>query len=533
MPWAPFVVLAGAAYLPGLWPQTVGSLWGLVALAWCTWVFQTRSKGHSPAFVLPFLALALWAAAGFFWSQNAGATLHALLYFGLAAVIHRTAQHPGAVEPHRLFTFLTLLGAVRTAELLIYGALKRAGLDIVFWGSPNINFAGLTAALGAVAAVHVAPGPSRARRAAWVLPAVTGVVLFGNNSMGPLFAMLTGIYVWAAVDRQKPKALWATPVLAALLLGLFTFGPMPFLNNPNDPARWERLTIWKDTLRMILAHPWGAGLGTFESFVREFQNLPGARVAPHAHNEFLELFFELGLPGGGMAIGLILVTLAQEARTAFDNSHRRSGERVEPGVRLGLLAALLAAALVDFTMRAMFPLLLGALVLALGRSAPLSPQKRGASLLWVATAFFIAGHAAVMGLGLFHRIGKTHVKAGDFAQALPWFERATRLWPWEAHLYYDQADCLVRLKRPDEAVARLELSLRHAPRDIYNRRALAKLILAREGPEAAARVYAPILRLAPTHAPYWREMADLLLWGGDAAQSERLRARAQELTART
>jgi len=530
MPWAPLAVLAGAAYLPGLWPQTAGALWALLALAWSAWIFNNRPAGTSPDFPTPFVVLVLWTGAGLLWSQNPGATLHALLYFGLAAIVNGAARQPGAVEPRRMLSFLTLLGAVRTAELLAHGVLTRAGAEPAFWGSPNPNFAGLTAALGAIAALRGIHGSPRARRAAWVLPTVVGTTLFGHNMMGPLFALLLGVFVWVAADRQKPKILWGAPIFAALLLGLFAFGPPVLLNNPDDPARLERLTIWKDTLRMILAHPWGAGLGSFETFVREFQSLPGARVAPHAHNEFLELIFELGLPGGIAALSLLAVSVGRRIRNAFRPFGLLPVERADRATRLGLLAALLGAALVDFPMRAMFPLLLTAVVLAQDPGDPPTKGQRGAKRAWGALIILVSvGHGAVAGLGLFHRLGKARVAAGDYTRALPWFERATRLWPWEPHLYYDQADCLVRLNRPEEAAARLARSLRRSPRDIFNRRALAKLTLSREGPAAAARVYVPILQMAPTFAPYWREMADLQLWSGDAAAAERHRAHARDL----
>lgn len=532
LPWTPFVVLAGAAYLPGLWPQTAGSLGALLALLWSAWVLKNRATGTSLNFSIPFIALALWAGAGSLWSQNPGATLHSLLYVGLAVIVYRAAREPGAVEPHRLFFFLTLLGAVRTAELLIYGLFVKEGVAVAFWGSPNPNFAGLTAALGAVASLRGVHGTSRARRAAWVLPIVTGLTLFGHNMMGPLFALLIGALVWSAVDRRKPKILWSAPLFAAFLLTLFAFGPSFLLNNPGDPARLERLTIWKDTLRMIVAHPWGAGLGTFETFVREFQSLPGTRVAPHAHNEFLELLFELGLPGGLTALALFAGAVGGSVRKTFGPIRRPPAEQSNEAARWGLLGALSAAAFVDFPMRAMFPLLLAAFVLAMGQANPPSPKPRASNGAWVVLMILIAlGHGAVAGLGFFHRLGKARLHSGDYAGALPWFERAAHLWPWEPHLYFDQADCFVRTNRPDEAAARLTRSLRRSPRDIVNRRALAKLTLARNGPADAARVYAPILQMAPTYAPYWREMGDLLLWSGDTVQAERHRARAQNLLA--
>lgn len=528
---APPVVLLGAAYLPGLWPQSLGHALALVALGWSLLVLTPRNRWNLPAVPLCGTLLASWALAGLLWSQNAGETLQALLHVGLVGFVFLAARQAGALEPKLFFLYLSLLGAVRTTELLVHGALTAKGLALPMWGTPNLTFAGLTAALGALAALAGARGSVPERRAAWVLPVLAGVVLFQGNTMGPLLALLVGVFVWFVVDRQKKAALWGLPLFAAALLALFALGPSWVANNPADAARWERLTIWKDTLRMIAAHPWGGGLGTFETFTREFQGLPGARVAPHAHNEFLEMVFELGLPGGLVALGLLGLAVFRRVRDAFPPRGLTAEKKSEKAVTLALLAALLSVAAVDFPMRALFPLLSAAFVLALGRETPPRPiDRRIKNALWVLAVAGTVGFLLSLANWGFHRRGKAVLASGQPARALVWFERAGRAWPWEPHLFYDQADCLVRLDRRAEAAERLAKSLRHSPRDIFNRRALAKLTLGLEGAEAAARVYAPILTLAPTHAPYWREMGDLFTWAGRSEDAGRHHARADALS---
>jgi O-antigen ligase len=528
---APPVVLLGAAYLPGLWPQPLGHALALVVLIWSLLVLTPRTRWDLPAVPLCGIVLAAWALAGLSWSQNVGGTLQSLLHIGVAVFVFLAARQTGALEPKLLFLYLSLLGAVRTTELLVHGALTAKGVPLPMWGSPNVTFAGLTAALGAVAGLAGARGSVPERRAAWVLPVLTGAVLFQGNTMGPLFALLMGVLVWFIVDRQKKGALWGVPLFAAALLALFAFGPSWVSNNPADSARWERLTIWKDTLRMIAAHPWGGGLGTFETFTREFQGLPGTRVAPHVHNEFLEMVFELGLPGGLLALGLLGIAVFRRGRDAFPPRGLNAEKKSEKAVTFGLLGTLISAAAVDFPMRALFPLLTTAFVLALGRETPPRPiDRRVKNVWWVLAVAGTGGFLLSLANWGFHGRGKTVLAAGEPARALVWFERASRAWPWEPHLFYDQADCLVRLDRRAEAAERLAKSLRHSPRDIINRRALAKLTLGLEGAEAAARIYAPILGLAPTHAPHWREMGDLLTWAGRSEDAGRHYARADALT---
>ncbi|MBL0359976.1 MAG: O-antigen ligase family protein [Elusimicrobia bacterium] len=223
------------------------------------------------------------------------------------------------------------------------------------------------------------------------------------------------------------------------------------------------MTIWKDTLRMIAAHPWGGGLGTFETFTREFQGLPGTRVAPHVHNEFLEMVFELGLPGGLLALGLLGIAVFRRGRDAFPPRGLNAEKKSEKAVTFGF-ATLISAAAVDFPMRALFPLLTTAFVLALGRETPPRPiDRRVKNVWWVLAVAGTGGFLLSLANWGFHGRGKTVLAAGEPARALVWFERASRAWPWEPHLFYDQADCLVRLDRRAEAAERLAKSPRHSP----------------------------------------------------------------------
>ncbi len=62
---------------------------------------------------------------------------------------------------------------------------------------------------------------------------------------------------------------------------------------------WEgRLFVWQDTLAMIREHFWwGTGLGTFEWSFPAYQSERLFRGWAHAHNDYLELAAELGIPG--------------------------------------------------------------------------------------------------------------------------------------------------------------------------------------------------------------------------------------------
>jgi putative inorganic carbon (HCO3(-)) transporter len=127
-------------------------------------------------------------------------------------------------------------------------------------------------------------------------------------------------------------------VLGALLLGLRTYGTQPIadaalaMDNPLGIAVTLRLDMWSRALAMIHDMPYtGIGLDTFPVIQSNFY--PGVIIGPepHAHNLFLQIALDLGIPGL-FAFLLLLLSLSY---AAF-KTHRQC---VDPDLRALLLGA--------------------------------------------------------------------------------------------------------------------------------------------------------------------------------------------------
>lgn len=72
-----------------------------------------------------------------------------------------------------------------------------------------------------------------------------------------------------------------------------------------------RTFMWKSTIRMIQAHPWaGVGAGAWEVYIPLFQgNFNSLEVDYFAHNEYLQLLAEYGLPVGGLWLAVLFAYL--------------------------------------------------------------------------------------------------------------------------------------------------------------------------------------------------------------------------------
>jgi O-antigen ligase len=112
---------------------------------------------------------------------------------------------------------------------------------------------------------------------------------------------------WYAIRRWRWKALPILPVAAA---ALFVLDPRKWLDSPGVHYRW---LIWRDTINGLSF--WGRGVGSFYStYVRYATRLDTVAYQPaHAHNDLLELVFELGVPAAILALVIVGLLFAKAA----------------------------------------------------------------------------------------------------------------------------------------------------------------------------------------------------------------------------
>jgi O-antigen ligase len=103
-----------------------------------------------------------------------------------------------------------------------------------------------------------------------------------------------------------------------------------------------RLKIWEDTWRLIQDHPLtGIGAGGYATVFRVYQShlLENLR-ADHAHNDYLQLAAELGMPTAFALIALVWGYLGSAARDLWNLRRKRSafGDARSSAIRTGGLA---------------------------------------------------------------------------------------------------------------------------------------------------------------------------------------------------
>ena len=159
--------------------------------------------------------------------------------------------------------------------------------------------------------------------------AMVAGLFFSRSRMGILagVASLAVMAIFAGVQRSA--GLWLAAGVMICGIGLVFwmgaeqgFGRFASIGDEYTSANESRLSLWKDTVRLIEGHPLlGSGLGTFPvAFTRVQSTFPG-KFVNHAHNDYLEITSDLGIPAAVVffsAIGFLLVRVARKAASGVN-----------------------------------------------------------------------------------------------------------------------------------------------------------------------------------------------------------------------
>ncbi|HEY7855939.1 MAG TPA: O-antigen ligase family protein [Terriglobales bacterium] len=130
--------------------------------------------------------------------------------------------------------------------------------------------------------------------------AVTLVAVVLGGSRGGFVGLVIEAVLFLWVERRRLGGLIAIAVLAAPLFVLLPQSPLARLLHPDysaNSAEQSRLVTWAAGIRMFRAHPiGGVGLGNFKSLTLSYET-GNIKVLTLAHNTYIEVAAELGLPG--------------------------------------------------------------------------------------------------------------------------------------------------------------------------------------------------------------------------------------------
>jgi O-antigen ligase len=189
--------------------------------------------------------------------------------------------------------------------------------------------------------------------------AIFTALIFSRSRMGIISAIASLIAILALAGSTLPSK--RVRIAAAVLFFLGIVGIVVWVGSDPVIGRFEvlgqeygqtgqnRISIWRDTVKLIREHPWlGTGLGTFSVAYTSVQTVFLNRLVDHAHCDYLEVVAELGFPGGILVFASFFWILAQAVR-----SYRKAKNRFDAAVCLGCIGgitAILVHSFADFNL---------------------------------------------------------------------------------------------------------------------------------------------------------------------------------------
>jgi putative inorganic carbon (hco3(-)) transporter len=204
---------------------------------------------------------------------------------------------------------------------------------------------------------------------------VCAAVGFSRSRMGILAAassvfVIFGLITISRFHGRTSSLLAATFIVLSIALAAW-IGPGPIVSrfqNVGDEYSLggpSRISIWHDALPLIQLHPWlGTGLGTFPIAFTGGQTAFLGQFVNHAHNDYLEIASDLGVPAALFLFASIVLILVHAVRTFLLGD--RDFERVVALGCVGSIVAILFHSFADFNLYIPANALLFSAILGLG-----------------------------------------------------------------------------------------------------------------------------------------------------------------------
>lgn len=182
------------------------------------------------------------------------------------------------------------------------------------------------------------------------------VCVVGTTSRAGLALAALGMLAMAAVAFGKTlsvRRLCMGAGAVAVLALLFSLSPVVERSTARfgdvaGDARWQ---AWSRSVPLVSQYfPWGGGLGGFTRHYNPIEPLDSVRhqYLNHAHNDYLEVLIEAGLPGMMALLLVALALCARSVRLGRREAPARFGFTVPAAIGIGLVAL---HSLVDYPLR--------------------------------------------------------------------------------------------------------------------------------------------------------------------------------------
>jgi tetratricopeptide (TPR) repeat protein len=354
------------------------------------------------------------------------------------------------------------------------------------------------------------------------------------------------LLAWRGVGRNKGLAALLIISLAVIYVGWYGWTPVferfGKILGPEGEIILLRPQIWDDVSRIARDFPSaGTGFGTLVDIYPKYRSIPGTDLLVHAHNDYLQLFSEGGLPAAVFVAWFLAAVGVATFRTAVKRKDSQSIFLVA-GAATGVVSMLLHS-LADFNLQVganglVFFFLLGLAVSAAHtrfRSRRGSTYLRegsrrlrrllpaGALILVLASLLFNGGVllGEIFACGAEPRVMQRADSLEEVREVKRCAATATRFDPLDGEHWYARAVVERTFRDSDSSLAYLQKALRAVPvRSEYLQR-LGQAYADRGEHENADRFFRAGITFDPRNASRHRVYGSWLLSRGTIVEGVR------------
>lgn len=219
-------------------------------------------------------------------------------------------------------------------------------------GNPNLLAVFLVIVMAVAAGLGLCSGGIRTKTLFFVLVITLGVCLVLTYSRGAWLSVFAVIAAYGVLYNRK--LFWLIAIIPIILFFAqdAVMERLASILNPTDTSSTLRLALWESTWAMIVDKPLqGIGWGAYRLVYPEYDFFvqDAGTVIFHAHNMYLHIAAEIGLPG----LLAFLTVMFGHAYIAL-TIRKFAAERWMRGLMLGVTAAICGLAVSGITDYVMF-----------------------------------------------------------------------------------------------------------------------------------------------------------------------------------
>jgi putative inorganic carbon (hco3(-)) transporter len=218
--------------------------------------------------------------------------------------------------------------------------------------NPNLLAGFLMVIMAMASGLGLHAAQKKGKLTLFALVAVLGICLVLTYSRGAWLSLLAVIIIYGFFYNRKIFWLLLIVPIGLLLARDTLMERILSIANPTDTSSTLRLALWESTVAMIIDKPLlGIGWGAYWMVYPEYDFFlqgSGAKIF-HAHNMYLNIAAEIGIPG---LVVFLTLLIGHIRKALFVMRHHRN--RWVTGLMLGIVAALLGLAISGFTDYVMF-----------------------------------------------------------------------------------------------------------------------------------------------------------------------------------